>query len=259
VQVSALGALEKHVPKHLHTVCFGSEVFPKEQYALWREALPNAKFFNLYGPTEATGMSCYWAAERELSAEEPIPIGRPFDNTAIHLLDEQGREVARGEEGEICIRGTCLTMGYYRNEKKTAEVFCQNPLQSAYAERIYRTGDIGRYNEYGELVFVTRRDSQIKHMGHRIELGEIEAAAASVEGMQRACCIYDSEGKSILLFYTGVLTEAELLRALQTYLPRYMIPTRCIALERMPLTDNGKLDRRGLKEKWKEENHGRAD
>ena len=83
VQISSLGALEAHKPKYLTTVAFGSEVFPRKQYDLWRRALPNARFYNLYGPTEATGMSCYWKADRELDADEPIPVGRPFDNTDI--------------------------------------------------------------------------------------------------------------------------------------------------------------------------------
>ena len=127
-QVSALGAFDVVRPEYLHTVAFGSEVFPKKDYKMWREVLPNARFFNLYGPTEATGMSCYWSAERELDEAEPIPIGRPFDNTDILLITEDGRESELGEEGEICIRGTCVTMGYYNNSQRTAEAFVQNPI-----------------------------------------------------------------------------------------------------------------------------------
>ena len=246
VQISALGALEAHTPKYLTTVCFGSELFPRNQYDLWRSALPNAKFFNLYGPTEATGMSCYWAAERELSSDEPIPIGRPFDNTDIILLDENNREA---REGEICIRGTCLTMGYYNDPEKTAAVFTQNPLNTAYGELIYRTGDIGRYNDRGELVFLCRKDSQIKHMGHRIELGEIESAAAKNESVNRACCVYDNNAKRIVLYYVGALAEKELLMHLGALLPRYMLPTEITKLSAMPLTSNGKIDRKGLKER----------
>ena len=247
-QISSLGALENNAPKHLTTVCFGSEVFPRKQYDLWRDALPEARFFNLYGPTEATGMSCYWKAERQLAEDEPIPVGRPFDNTHIILLTDENKEAAAGETGEICIRGTCLTMGYYNNPQKTAEVFTQNPLRKAYPELIYRTGDIGRYNEYGELCFVCRKDNQIKHMGHRIELGEIEAAALKCEGVDRAACVYDGEGKRIALFYVGSISESELLIRLSDYLPRYMLPSLLTRLEALPLTDNGKTDRRTLKE-----------
>ncbi|MBQ9085756.1 MAG: amino acid adenylation domain-containing protein [Clostridia bacterium] len=248
VQISSLGALETMVPKYLTKVAFGSEVFPRKQYDHWRKALPNAAFFNLYGPTEATGMSCYWRADRDLDEEEPIPVGRPFDNTDILLLTDEGKRALAGESGEICIRGTCLTMGYYNNPEKTAEVFTQNPLNSAYPERIYRTGDMGRYNEYGDLVFVCRKDSQIKHMGHRIELGEIESAALKLDSVRRACCVYDADAKRIVLFYVGDTEEGELGTQLAAYLPRYMLPSLTLRLDELPLTDNGKIDRRRLKE-----------
>ena len=247
VQVSSLGALEKFRPEYLTTVAFGSEVFPKNQYKIWRDALPEARFFNLYGPTEATGMSCFWEATRELDEEEPIPIGKPFKNTRIYLIDE-GREVADGESGEICIGGTCLTMGYYNNKEKTAEAFVQNPTNTAFDELLYRTGDIGRYNGEGELVFVCRRDSQIKHMGHRIELGEIESAALKCEGVSRAVCLYDAEDKRIVLFYVGAPDDKELASFIGGFLPRYMMPASIKRLSAMPLTDNGKIDRRYLRE-----------
>ena len=246
VQISSLGALEKYTPKYLTTVCFGSELFPRKQYDLWRSALPNARFFNLYGPTEATGMSCYWAADRELSADEPIPIGRPFDNTDIILLDENNK---RAGEGEICIRGTCLTMGYYNDPEKTAAVFTQNPLNVAYGELIYRTGDVGKINDRGELVFLCRKDSQIKHMGHRIELGEIEAAALKLDSLDRACCVYDNNAKRIVLFCAGMCTEKEIFSHLQGLLPRYMLPAEIVKLDVLPLTPNGKIDRKGLRER----------
>ena len=246
VQISSLGALESHTPQFLTTVCFGSELFPRKQYDLWRMALPNAKFFNLYGPTEATGMSCYWEAERELSDDEPIPIGRPFNNTDIILLDENNKEA---NEGEICIRGTCLTMGYYNDPEKTAAVFVQNPLNTAFGELIYRTGDIGRFNDNGELVFLCRKDSQIKHMGHRIELGEIESASMKQESVSRACCVYDDNAKRIVLYFVGTIEEKALLIHLNTLLPRYMLPAEIIKLDAMPLTPNGKIDRKGLKER----------
>ena len=249
VQISSLGALAHSVPKYLTKVAFGSEVFPRKQYDLWRAALPEAEFYNLYGPTEATGMSCYWKADRALAEDEPIPVGRPFDNTDLILLDGENRRAEQGGEGEICLRGTCVTMGYYRNPEKTSEAFVQNPLNTAYPEVIYRTGDIGKYNAHGELVFVCRKDSQIKHMGHRIELGEIDAAAGKHEALSRSCCLYDAEGKRIFLFYVGEVVENDLLAFLGGYLPRYMLPTVLVRLPVFPLTDNGKIDRRTLRER----------
>ena len=243
VQISSLGALDAHTPKYLTTVAFGSEVFPRKQYDLWRKALPNARFFNLYGPTEATGMSRYWSADRELDEDEPIPIGRPFDNTEIILLNDANE---RADEGEICIRGTCVTMGYFNAHERTDEVFVQNPLVRAYRELIYRTGDIGRYNSCGELVFVSRKDNQIKHMGHRIELGEIESSAMKHSDVSRAVCLYNKDKKEIALFYVGNCEQKDIALFLSEQLPRYMLPSYIEKMTAIPLTDNGKIDRRTL-------------
>ena len=191
-------------------------------------------------------MSCYWRAERELAEDEPIPVGVPFRNTDLLLIREDGTEAMEGEVGEIYLRGTCVTLGYYNNPEKTAESFVQNPLHSHYAETVYKTGDLGYKNTYGELVFVCRKDAQIKHQGHRIELGEIESAAMKHSTVGRACCLYDAENKQIMLFYTGDVADDAMLSHLQTYLPRYMLPALCMPLSSMPLTPNGKLDRKLL-------------
>ena len=241
--ISSTKTFDKIIPKYLHTVSFGSEVFPIRQFRLWKEALPDACFINLYGPTEATGMSCYYEVDRDFEEGEPIPIGRPFKNTEILLLDENNRAPRPGDPGEICIRGTALTLGYYGDHEKTDEVFVQNPLNPYYHERIYRTGDIGMRNERGELVFLSRKDHQIKHMGHRIELGEIEVHVNRLEGVRSACCIYDKEKEKITLFYTGDAQTKELVVSLRKTLPRYMAPNLVYALEEMPLTANGKIDR----------------
>ena len=191
-------------------------------------------------------MSCFWHAQRELAEGEPIPIGNPFPNTDLMLIKEDGRPAEDGEVGEIYLRGTCVTLGYFNNPEKTGEAFVQNPLHSRYPEIVYRTGDLGYRNTHGEYVFISRRDAQIKHMGHRIELGEIEAAAAECKELLQACCVYDNENKRILLYYTGSIEPTALLGFLKGYLPRYMLPALCQPLERMPLTPNGKLDRKTL-------------
>ncbi len=250
--VSAFGTFETVKPKYLHTIAFGSEVFPIKQFRIWREALPEASFTNLYGPTEGTGMCCYYRVEREFADNETIPIGRPFPNREILLLTADGKEAGRGEEGEICIRGTSLTLGYYNDPVRTGEAFVQNPLNTAYPEMIYKTGDIGRWNEEGELVFVSRRDYQIKHMGHRIELGEVEVNVGMLEGVHMAACIYDTKRVKIVLYYVGEDSEKELAAALKTKLPRYMIPNKIIRLEQMPFTANGKIDRVTLKKLYEE-------
>lgn len=249
--ISAFGTFKTVMPKYLRTIAFGSEVFPIKQFAAWRAALPQAKFVNLYGPTEGTGMCCYYKVERDFEPDEAIPIGGPFRNTEILLLNEQNQRAGQGEIGEICIRGTSLTLGYYNNFEKTREAFVQNPLNTAYPELIYRTGDLGRYNERGELMFVSRKDYQIKHMGHRIELGEIEVSVNALEGVKLSGCVYDDVKGKIVLYYMGTLEERELAEALRAKLPRYMIPNRITRLEQMPLTANGKIDRVTLKKNIK--------
>ncbi|MDF2486502.1 MAG: hypothetical protein K0R46_2670 [Herbinix sp.] len=248
--ISAFGALEKVTPRYFHTVAFGSEVFPIKQYYLWKKHLPKARFINLYGPTEATGMSCYYEVDREFAPEETIPIGKPFKNKEIILLDENNQIPKCGEEGEICIRGTGLTLGYYNNLEKTNEVFVQNPMNHSYPELIYRTGDIGKYNKHGELMFVSRKDNQIKHMGHRIELGEIESATNQIDGIKSACAIFEQVKKKIILYYVGELTNAQIALKLKEKLPRYMIPNIIECLKEMPLTSNGKINRALLKERY---------
>lgn len=248
--VSAFDTFKTIKPEYLHTVAFGSEVFPMKQFKIWRETLPEATFTNLYGPTECTGMCCYYRVEREFADDEVIPIGHPFPNREILLLTGDGRLAGEGEEGEICVRGTSLTLGYYNDPVRTGEAFIQNPLNTAYPELIYRTGDMGRYNEAGELVFVSRKDYQIKHMGHRIELGEIEVNVDMLEGVRMSACIYDTKKGKIVLYFVGDLSEKELTTTLKTKLPRYMLPNKIIRIENMPFTANGKIDRITLKNSY---------
>ena len=245
--ISSFRTFETVKPEYLRTIAFASEVFPIKQFKLWRQALPEARFINLYGPTETTGICCYYEVDREFSQEETLPIGRPFGNTEIILLDENNKVPPIGEQGEICVRGTRLTLGYYCNPEKTAEAFVQNPLNNLYPELIYRTGDLGRMNARGELEFAGRKDYQIKHMGHRIELGEIEVIVNMHPQVRSACCIFDNEKKKIVLFYTGDIELGELTGYIKGKLPRYMVPNVTKKLETLPLTPNGKIDRNGLK------------
>ena len=238
--ISALHTFDAVVPQHLKTVAFGSEVMPPKQLRIWREHVP-ARYLNLYGPTECTGMSCFYEVDRDFGPLDRIPIGRAFDNTEIFLVDENGN---RADEGEICIRGTAVTYGYYRDPERTAKAFVQNPLNPDYPETVYRTGDLARVNERGELEFLGRRDDQIKHMGHRIELGELEAAAKTVEGVDAACAVFDRERSVLGLVYTGAAEKTALTKALAEKLPEYLLPKRTLRVERLPLTENGKTDRK---------------
>ncbi|MCR5083498.1 MAG: amino acid adenylation domain-containing protein [Parasporobacterium sp.] len=250
--ISAFDTFKTVKPQYLHTIAFGSEVFPIKQFNIWRETLPDAKFTNLYGPTEGTGMCCFYHVNRDFELDEVIPIGRPFKNTEIILLKDGKERAAKGEVGELCIRGTSVTLGYYNNPEKTSESYIQNPLNTAYPELIYCTGDLAKYNENGDLVFVSRKDFQIKHMGHRIELGEIEANVNSLDEIKFSGCIYDSNKGKIVLYYVGDISEKDLTIALRNKLPRYMLPNVLIRLEKMPLTPNGKINRVELKKQYEE-------
>ena len=241
--ISGLKAFDTIKPEHLRLVAFGSEVFPIKQFNMWKEAAPNARFVNLYGPTEGTGMCCYYEVDRDFAEGDVIPIGRPFKNTGLMLIDEEGK---LANEGEIVLRGSCVTLGYFNNEEKTNEVYTLNPLISAYKEIVYHTGDVARRGDDGNLYFISRKDYQIKHMGHRIELGEIEAAVNALEAITICACTYNKEKEKINLFYVGDIDKVAVLNHLKDSLPRYMIPNRVEKLDRMPLTDNGKIDRKGL-------------
>lgn len=249
--VAALGGLEARPPLTLRRVVFGSERLPLCYYRAWRQALPKATFYQLYGPTEATGMSCVWRADRELLEDDSIPIGAPLDNTDLLLIDEERREIrsSHGQKsavGEMYLRGSCLTLGYDHATEQTASAFVQNPLQNAYPETVYRTGDLAYYNSYGELVFAGRRDGQIKRMGHRIETGEIEACALRLEGVSLAACVASEGTGELSLFYTGDADPKDVTEALSAYLPRYYMPSRSIKLDVLPTTPGGKIDRRAL-------------
>ena len=247
--VSIMNGLEYRVPDMINTVMFSGEVMPVKHLNKWRSYLPDATYVNLYGPTEITCNCTYYILDREFEKDEVIPAGIPFKNEKVFLLDAEDHEITgAGTEGEICVGGSCLALGYYRDSEKTAAAFVQNPLNDRYHERIYRTGDLGKYDAQGMLIYTSRKDFQIKHMGQRIELGEIEVQAMSAEGVSRACCMYDEKKKKILLYYTGDIDKDEVISILQKKLPQYMVPGRTVKLDEMPMNKNGKTDRGLLKQ-----------
>ncbi len=245
--VSVMNGLEYRLPDKINKVMFSGEVMPVKHLNKWRSFLPEATYVNLYGPTEITCNCTYYILDREFEKDEAIPAGIPFANEKVFLLDDEDELVMDvDKEGEICVGGSCLALGYYRDKEKTDLVFVQNPLNDRFYERIYRTGDIGKYDADGNLIYTSRKDFQIKHMGQRIELGEIEISATACDGVTRACCIYDQKKKKILLYYTGDAARAEVTAALQNKLPQYMIPGKTVQLDEMPMNKNGKIDRGAL-------------
>ena len=247
--VANVGVLSGRTLPNLRKVLFCGEVMPNKQLNIWRKACPQAMYANLYGPTEIADVCAYYIVDRPFADNEPLPIGNACKNTDLFILDEHDHLVTNGGVGELCVRGTCLAYGYWRNPEKTTAAFTQNPLNTAYPETIYRTGDLVRMNEQGEIVYVSRKDFQIKHMGYRIELGEIETAVSAIPGIMMNCCLYDTGKAVIVLFYTGEAKSADILVALKKQLPTYMLPQRMEKLETMPLNLNGKIDRTALKER----------
>jgi non-ribosomal peptide synthetase component F len=236
-------ALEKYVPQGLKCVFFAGENMPSRLLNIWRRALPDVKYVNLYGPTEITVDCAYYVVERELADDESVPIGAACGNMEIMLLDGD-TPVRSGESGEIVVRGIGVGLGYYNDAERSLAAFVQNPLNNAYREIVYRTGDIARVNGFGELVYLSRKDGQVKHMGSRVELGEIESVAAAIEGVELVFCAYDGDSDRIVMFYQGDATD--LAAKLSGKLPRYMCPNAIERLDVMPVTPNGKIDRNGI-------------
>jgi amino acid adenylation domain-containing protein len=255
VNIANMDLLSAFRLESLRTVWFAGEVFPTKQYNYWHRHLPQVTFANLYGPIEITLDCTYYIIDREIPDEEPLPIGYPCRNTDVLILDDDDRLVSEsGVEGELCVRGTSLAMGYYNNPEKTAAAFVQNPLNKAYPETIYRTGDIVCFNEEGLIMFKGRKDNIVKHMGYRTDLGEIEHVIINtLKLVKNGCIVYNQAEKQITLFYEAEqeIPASEFRMQIGRVLPKYMIPTVFHRLEQLQRNNNGKIDRLFYKEKVK--------
>ena len=249
INVSMKDALDKVDISCVKRIIFGGEVMPVKHLKKWQESIPGLLAMNVYGPTEATVNITYYPIDREFGENELLPLGYPCGNTGLLILDDRNKRITEPlKKGELCVRGSCLSPGYWNNKEKTRKAFVQNPLNKFYQETIYRTGDLVHYNERYELVFDGRKDFQIKHMGYRIELGEIETAAMSFPDIPICCCLYDDKEKQIVLFVTGQIDSRKLIKDMKQVIPRYMLPNRIVSIETMPLNQSGKIDRVKLKE-----------
>lgn len=253
VLVGNSNILDDNVPQHLRRIFFAGEAMPAKQLNVWRNKLPDVAFVNLYGPTEITVDCTYYVVDREFSDDEYIPIGRPCENMQVLVFNDEDKLVGIDEPGELCVRGTGVALGYYNNEEKTREAFVQNPLHDLYEDKIYRTGDIVKYNRRGELEFVSRKDFQVKHNGNRIELGEIEVAVNALDGVTGAACIHDSQEDKIVLYYTTASgDELDIINLVKDKLPKYMFPNVINRIDAMPHNMNGKIDRIALKHNYQQ-------
>ena len=245
--ISTFHCLDYKTPASVRKILFSGEVMPYKHLKSWMEHLPEAMFVNLYGPTEITCNCTYHILDRSRDYSAGIPIGRHFPNEDVFLLDGENKKITDSNiPGEICVRGSALALGYYGNPEQNAAHFTQNPLNPYYPELIYRTGDLAQFNENGELVFTGRKDFQIKHMGHRIELEEIQRAMESIDGVVRSCCTFDAVKSRLKGFYVGTIDKKELHIRMEKILPKFMIPGIIRQVAEMPLTKNGKIDRKAL-------------
>lgn len=252
ISVADSGILNEIVPEYLKTVVFAGEVMPNKQLNVWRKAMPTCIYANLYGPTEITVDCLYYVVDREFADNAPLPIGIDCPNMRVLILKEDDTLAKAGEQGEICVLGCGVGLGYWNNPEVTKKAFCQNPLNKNYKEIMYRTGDIGYRTEEGLVMYVGRRDSQFKLRGNRIELGEIEQNALSVTDVERACALFDAENQEIVVFVKAK-SEINLRKfnlELKNLLPKYMLPSKLYLVDEFPYNQNNKIDRLALKKKY---------
>ena len=255
INVANSGALSSCSLPKLRVVAFAGEVMPNLQLNVWRRALPDCVYANLYGPTEITDVCCCYIVDRPFADHETLPIGRACRNMRLLILNENSEQAAAGEQGELCILGSGLALGYWNSPEITEKVFVQNPLNGEYHERLYRSGDLAYVNEEGLIIFLGRKDGQVKVKGNRIELGEVEAAARCVPGVENACALFDGEAQAIVLFVEAeeTLPFRRFNLELKKYITAYMLPGRMLVMPKLPYTANGKIDRVTLRGKMKDE------
>ncbi|MBX2809239.1 MAG: LLM class flavin-dependent oxidoreductase [Cellvibrionaceae bacterium] len=231
---------------NLQHMMVGGEALPVS-LATELNALLQGRLSNMYGPTETT----IWSTTQDVSKDTVVPIGRPIANTQIYLLDAHYQPVPVGVPGELFIGGEGVVRGYFNRPELTAARFIASPFSDDPRARLYRTGDLARYREDGVIEFLGRVDHQVKIRGYRVELGEIEAVLESHRAVE-VCSVLLREqtpGDQRLVAYIVLAIEvsiATLKDALRQDLPDYMIPNDMVVLEAMPLTPNGKIDRRQL-------------
>jgi amino acid adenylation domain-containing protein len=253
VNVANLKILESLKVSSLKKVLFAGEVMPTKQLNNWISHLEkDVLFANLYGPTEITVDCTFHIVDRNYDDHEVLPIGKACRNSDVLILNDNNQKCGICEQGELCVRGSSLALGYWNNFEKTDAAFVQNPLNSSFPEKIYRTGDLVYLNERKEIIFVGRKDNQIKHLGYRIELGEIEHAIASTFDGLIPCVLYEERNKKIILIYEAkeVISPGEFRKNLSKVLSKYMLPSEYIKIDKIPLNSSGKIDRTNLKKKY---------
>ena len=244
------GRLTPEKLKSLRTILFAGEVFPMKYLRQLAEVSQGTELYNLYGPTE-TNVCTYYKVERErLASLEKLPIGIACANTDTFSVTPEGKLTAKGEAGELYVRGPGVTNGYWADEEKTHKMVVPNHFQEHFEEKMYRTGDIVTVGEDGNYYFQGRRDSMIKSRGYRIELGEIESALLSHPGVREAAVlavpdeVIGNRIRAVVATHTaGSLGVLELQQYCAARVPKYMIPELIDLCAELPKTSTGKIDR----------------
>lgn len=239
------GKLERYDTSHLRTILFAGEVFPINHLRALKSLLPEPRYYNLYGPTE-TNVCTYYEIPREISPDrtKPFPIGKACSHYEIMVIDESGRKVQEGMEGELCAHGPAMMNGYWNLPERSATAF----LVDSSGKKWYKTGDIVRMDENGDYVYLGRRDRMVKKRGYRIELGEIEAALYRHPDIKEAAVIalQSDDGVKIKAFVShrgdSRLSIIELKKFCLQHLPNYMVPDLFHMVELLPKTSTDKID-----------------
>lgn len=255
---SALGMIcrgntfEEIKPHKLTHVLFAGEPMPPTTLEKWKNNCnPGTIFANLFGPTETVDICVYYIFPDDWKNDgKAVPIGRACKNCDSFIVSENSKLTEIDEIGELCVRGPFLAYGYYNDPEKTSVAFVQNPLQNAYPETVYRTGDLVSMDNEGVIHYHGRKDNQIKIMGYRIELGEIETAISEISEIDSCCCLFDDVNKLIVCVYKGDIDKTDIRKKIKGKIARYMMPHRYIKVEAMPLNGNRKIDRSRLKKEF---------
>lgn len=240
------GVFKSLAPEYLRKISFSGSIMPCSCLRVWQTALPGARFVHQYGPTETTASCSYYVVPAPVSDHDLLPIGSPYKNYRMFLLNEDNSPTEPGKIGEICVGGPCVTLGYYRDPARTEAAFLQNPLHQDYRDIIYKTGDLGLLREDGLFEFHGRKDRQIKHFGHRVELDELEECAKGIDGIRECAALYNAEKEQITLFYSGDVSDKTIATYMRAKLPGFMVPRKLVCLDALPHLSNGKTDLRLL-------------
>ncbi len=249
--VAQLNPFSLVVPQTLKKVFFVGEVMQIKHLKTWVNTLPHIKYVNLYGSSETAGVCCYYEVKPSDLERLALPIGKVFSNCRINLIDDNGKIIDKPNQiGEMFVVTEALAIEYFNDREKTEKAFQHRDFGCG-MERCFKTGDLAYYDEDNNLIFASRTDFQIKHMGHRIELGEIEAVCTKLDIISHCCCLYDLNKKKIVLICKTApnvsVSAQEIKSILKNHLSSYMVPGKVVVVDELPLNANGKIDRQKLR------------